>query len=228
MIDAGKLVKGKNGLLIIMNHFSYRDGPGAFLYVASRNEAMIDKPWLAPVARHISDVTGLLNRMFRTEIDIRPIVTTSTVKRPEFAHLPLGDGLHTYMEGAAETLRKGGVVVLAPQATRMPYLKEPGEHDKAMALLMRLTTRDSINNIGILPVGFGVAGVKDYTDYSGLNVGVPYRVNVGPLWLKSAVLQSARKSGWTLDKWAFEQLRQLVPPDYPKIPPHGDIYTAGN
>lgn len=128
------------------------------------------------------------------------------------------------MEDAVETLRNGGIVVIAPQATRLPYLKEPGIHDIAMALLIRGTTKAGVNDFGILPVGFSIKGITDYMPHSGLNVGVRYKVDIGSLWLKNAALQSAKKAGWTLDKWTFERLKELLPPDYPKIPPCGDIY----
>ena len=132
------------------------------------------------------------------------------------------------MEDAVKTLRNGGIVVITPQATRLPYLKEPGKHDIAMALLINRTTKAGVNDFGILPVGLSISGVTDYTPYSGLNPGVRYKVDIGSLWLKSAALQSAKKAEWTLDKWTFEQLNEWLPPDYPKIPPHGDIYTSGS
>lgn len=226
LVDAGKLVAGGHGLLIVVNHFSYRDGPGVFVYVAAQSDAMIDKPWLAPVARHISDVTRLINRVLGTQIDLKPVVTASTMNKPRFRHMHRGQGLRDYMISATETLQRGGIVALFPQATRMSYLPEPDEYDKAMEFLMKRTTKAGVNDFGILPVGFGVKGVEDYTELRGLNWDKTYEVNIGKLWLKNDVIQSAEDMQRSLDGWGMDQLKQLVPENYPKNPSSGDIFTA--
>ncbi|GEM_PF-2558512 len=224
LVDAGKVAKDGDGLLIVINHYSLLDGPAAFMYVASKIPTMLDRPWLAPTARHISDVTKLLNQMFGTQIDIKPIVTRSTLRKQKFVNHQLNDGLFAYLRGAAKTFKDGGIVVLAPQGTRMPYLKEPGGYDIAMKSLMELTTRMGVNNIGVLPVGLGLSGVKDYTGYSGLNVRRQHEVIVGPLAMKNSDPDITTQP----DLWAFGQLKKLVPENYLKIPPSGVIYSRGN
>ena len=226
LADAGELVASGHGLVLLGTHFSLRDGPGMFLYVASQNDAMIDKPWVAPVARHITEIARLANWVFGARIDLKPVVTASTMEKPRFHHLHRGEGLRDYIISATDTLKRGGVVALFPQSTRVPYLKEPDEYDKAMEFLMSRTSRAQVNDFGILPVGFGVEGVQDYKKLRGLNPGVKYTINVGKLWTKTEALEMAHETQRSMDGWAIDQLRQLVPENYRDIPPSGDIFTA--
>lgn len=219
LVDAGELVAAGHGLLLVGSHFSLRDGPGVFLYVAAGNDALIDKPWQAPVARHIADVARLANRFFGAKIDLKPVVTASTMKKPKYHHMHRGQGLRDYINSATETLRQGGVVALFPQATRMSYLPEPGEYDKAMEFLMTRTTKAGVKDFGILPVGFGLEGDEDYKKRTGLNIGVTYEVTIGKLWLRNDALQSAEDTKRSLDGWIIDQLKQLVPDNYRTIPP---------
>ena len=225
--EARALVADGHGLLIVLNHFSYRDGPGAFVYIAAQNDELASKPWLAPVARHIYEVTDFLNRHLQTQIDLKPVVTSSTVKKPKYADLKQGAGLIDYIKGSIRTLRDGGVVVLFPQATRRPFLGEPGPDDRAMELLMRLTTKPNpeLNDFGILPVGFGLDHVKDYTKHNWINLLRTYKVNVGKLWVKDEMISSAHELHLSPDAWVVHQLRPLVPENY-RFPPSGVVFKA--
>jgi len=226
LADAGELVSAGHGLLLVGSHFSLRDGPGAFLYVAGQNDALIDKPWEAPVARHIATVARLANWVLGAQIDLKPVVTASTKNKPRYRHLHRGEGLRDYIISATDTLKRGGVVALFPQATRMSYLPEPDEYDKAMEFLMLRTSRAGVNDFGILPVGFGIEGARDYKKLTGFNIRKTYKINIGKLWTKNEALQMADETQRSMDGWAVDQLKLLVPENYTKIPQTGDIFTA--
>ncbi len=226
LANAGELVTAGHGLVLLGTHFSLRDGPGMFLYVASQNDALIDKPWEAPVAKHIATAARLANWVFGAQIDLNPVVTESSKKKPRYRHLHQGEGLRDYIISATETLDRGGIVTLFPQSTRVPYLMEPGKYDKAMELLMMRTSRAGVNDFGILPVGFGIEGDHDYKKVTGFNIRKTYTINIGKLWTKQDALQMAEETQRSMDGWAIDQLRQLVPENYRTIPQSGDIFTA--
>lgn len=225
--DAGELVAKGGGLAILLNHFSWRDGPGAFVYIAAQNEMLIDKPWLAPVAWHIYDVAKFLNQHLKTEAELKRVVTASTVAKPKYAHLTQGYGLIDYIRGAVKTLDRGGVVVLFPQTSRKPYLAEPKPKDRAMKLLFDSARIRKIKTFGVLPVGLSIEGAKDYRKLSKVNVGVSYNVNIGRLWLESEIREAVKGTGQDLDTWGVQNLlRPLVLENYLKISQKGDIFVA--
>jgi hypothetical protein len=209
---AHEWVKSGNGLVIISNHFSLRDGPQVFSAIPAKDDIMRQRTWTSPVAQHQYPITRFIDMVLHTHLQIRPVVTPDAHrKHPE---MRLGQGLREYVLTATETLKSGGILVLFPQAERQPTLGTVDESATSMSLLINRTTKTDVDNYFVLPIGFGISGVEDYSQVRGANIGKTYDVSIGRLWAKNEMVSDAARSGISLDAWAFGQLRQLVPNAY--------------
>ena len=210
--QAHEWVLSGNGLLIISNHFSLRDGPQVFAAIPAKDDVMRQRTWTSPVAQHQYPITRLIDSALHTHLQIRPVVTPDAHrKHPE---MRLGQGLREYVMTATETLHDGGILVLFPQAERQPHLGTADENTMSMSLLINRTTKSEVNDFFVLPIGFGIQGIEDYSKVHGANIGKTFDVSIGRLWAKSEMINDATNSGISLDAWAFSKLRQLVPDAY--------------
>ncbi len=216
--EAGRAVERGEGALITPNHFSYWDGPSVFLNVAASNKHLRNKEWLAPVAMHIFRGASTLNEALHTEVELYSIVTSSTLNNEKYKGMKRNTGLRDYIDGAIEVLGKGGVVVLFPQATRREKLTMPTGQDIALEMLVRRAERSGVSNFGILPVGFGIPGVKDYSKVNRFNMFRHVEVNIGRFWPKDTARAVTQASGLTMDQWIVRELGDLVQPEYNNLP----------
>ncbi len=198
------------GLIVLMNHFSTRDSAQALALLLSNSEVM-RRPILAPVAYHQHNAVVAF-WTDRLAIELCPIVTADTI-RELGSDFRQGDGLLEYATGALECLKKGGIILLAPQGGRRSTLGQP--QGRPLGNLLAIAKRNGVDNICLLFVGLAIPGVMDYSTkmVGGANVGKSYRVNLNNVRpVEEAVrLAGGRKK---IDEWAFDQLRQLVPVAY--------------
>src|SRR3990167_9988096 len=151
LTKAEELLDQGRGLLILINHFGKTDPAQVINNVVFARKKMRCKPITTPIAYHqqkpyINMLAGL------TSINIKPIVTPDTIRLNQNDGLDQGTGLTDYINSSLQTLKQGGIVLLAPQAGRRERLGEP---DKTMRLFMLLAKRHKVNNFGILFIGLG-------------------------------------------------------------------------
>lgn len=200
------------GLLILINHFGKTDPAQVINNVVFAREKMRRKPITTPIAYHqqkpyINMLAGL------TSINIKPIVTPDTIRLNQNDGLDQGTGLPHYINFSLQTLKHGGIVLLAPQAGRRERLGEP---NKTMRLFMLQAKRRGVNNFGMLFIGLGIKGTTDYSERSagGLNIGKTYEINIGPTFTQEEAILDAGRQNLDLDAWVFSQLAHLVPESY--------------
>lgn len=209
---AEELLDQGMGLLILINHFGKTDPAQVINNVVFAREKMRRKPITTPIAYHqqkpyIKMLAGL------TSINMKPIVTPDTIRLNQNDGLDQGTGLPDYINSSLQTLKQGGIVLLAPQAGRRERLGKP---DKTMRLFMLLANRHKVNKFGILFIGLGIEGITDYSEISagGLNIGKTYEINIGPTFTQEEAILDAGRQNLDLDTWVFSQLAPLVPESY--------------
>ena len=199
-----------NGLIVLMNHFSMRDA----LQVASwlfRNRAARNRLIIAPVAFHQNSP---LVRFLADLIAIKlcPIVTSRTIELGS-GEERLGTGIRDYLNTAVDSLKDGGIVLIAPQGSRKSQLGRPIGHP--VGIIISRANRKGVHNFGILCFGLGMPGVVSYDKKSigGSNLFRRFDLRIGQPYIADEAVKLAGGID-LLDAWIFEELADLVPDVY--------------
>ena len=208
---AGYLARGGMGVLVLINHFSLRDGFDTFRLLFG-NPALRRLPMLAPAASHLIDWRlRLLTSLLAVELApiTSPEATANLGLPPESRENALA-----YSQAAIARLDAGGVVLLAPQAGRRPCLVPPVKM-RPVSLLLAQAKRKQVTNFCLLFVGLGLAGAAGYSleTNGGLNLGQRYEVRVGEAFTFDEAVALAGDLR-RVEGWVYTQLAGLVPAAY--------------
>lgn len=214
-IDKAKeVLRSRNGLIVVINHFSLKDPPLAVNEVFLHRE-MGSKKVIAPIAYHMDkDLYHWLGKPMG--VVLKPIVTENTVKENKNNGHELNEGKAEYLDESIKLLKKGGVVVLAPQGTRRGTLGYPDKPN--IGTLIRMAEKKGIGNFAFLFMGLSIEGVDDYSDKKvrGFNPLKKYRINIGACLTKDELLEKAGGNVRAVDRIVYEELGKLVPDSYKK------------
>ncbi len=207
------IAQGKGGI-VVETHFSTSD-PLWALDSVMVNQAK-DVKASAPIAKHHA-FFGLLP--FAKSIGVRAIkVTTPETKRLADEkgenNLRRGNGTLEYMNEAAETVKDGGIVVIATNAHRKSQLTFD-ESGVVTRLIKGLHERGiSLSDAWIHFVSFEMNGIQDYENKKvrGLNFFKKHKVNHGETLTVSELLLKAGieiKESETRDEWKERALGSI-------------------
>jgi hypothetical protein len=218
MLNQGK------GLVVVINHFSERDSVEILMNFLFKTSVFQDKPIVAPIAYH--QYMRAYVRWAATTFDINlcPLVTEDTIKREEYKNLEINKGMPEYIDAGLSVLKKGGILLVAPQGGRRPRLI-PVQSDSAIPIepnpptigtFMANAARNEFDNYGFLFVGLGINETFDYSspDAGGLNIGKEYVLRVGDVISAQELLLRADGKRKQIDPIVYQELAKLVPPEY--------------
>ena len=210
VIQAETMLEQGNGLIVLINHFSMRDALQVAFWLF-RNRVASSRSIVAPVAfhQHSSLVRFLADLI---AIKLCPIVTSRTIELDsgEERH---GTGIRDYLNAAVDSLKDGGIVLLAPQGSRKSQLGRPDGHP--VGNIISRARRKGVHNFGILCFGLGIRGVVTYDrkKVGGSNLFRRFDLRVGQPYSAGEAVELA--GGIDLvDAWIFEELGELVPDVY--------------
>lgn len=209
---AKELLKQDNGLVVVINHFSLKDPPLAINEVFLHRE-MGSKKVVAPIAYHMDH--GLYHMLGKLiGVTLKPIVTENTIKAGKNNGQKLHEGKGKHIAESMDLLKKGGIIILAPQGTRMPYLGQPDK--PIIGTLMAGAKRNGLEKFAFLFMGFGIKGLEDYSTEKtrGFNFFSKYIVNIGACLTKGELMEKAGGDFRAVDGIVCEELRKIVPPNY--------------
>ena len=213
---AASLLDEGYGLVVLVNHFSTRDGPQA-LGLLGRHPTMRRRIFVGPVADHQWRQHRLPVRLLTALFAIRlfPVVTPSAGEA-DGRRRRQGDGLADYLRAASAGLKEGSIVLLAPQARRRPRLGVPPP-GRPIAKLLTQIRADDVRRVAFLFIGLSIPHEDDYSrrNAGGMNFGKLYEARVGPTVTIEEALREARGVS-AVDDWVFGRLRELVPAAYGK------------
>lgn len=210
---AKELLKKGYGLIVVINHFSLKDPPLAINEVFLHRE-MGSKKVIAPIAYHMDNT--LYHKLGKLiGVVLKPIVTENTVREGKNNGHELNEGKREYLDECIKLLKKGGVVVLAPQGTRMPYLGQPDK--PIIGMIMAKAKKGGVERFAVLFMGFSIEGVDDYSDKKvrGFNPFKKYSVNIGACLTNQELME--KEAGGNIravDKIVYEELSKIVPINY--------------
>lgn len=208
---AGFLAASGMGVLVLINHFSLRDGLDTFRLLFG-HASLRHLPMLAPAASHLIDRRlRLLTVLFA--VDLIPITSPEAVANLGLAP-DSGKNALAYSQTALARLDAGGLVLLAPQAGRRPCLAPPARM-RPVSLLLAQAQRKRVTDFCLLFVGLGLAGATDYSleTIGGLNLGQRYELRVGEAYTFDEVVALAGGLR-QVERWVYAQLAGLVPAAY--------------
>jgi hypothetical protein len=208
--EAETILEQGNGLIILMNHFSMRDA----LQVTSwlfRHRVASRRRIVAPVAFHQD---GFVIRVMSNlvAIELCPIVTSRTEELGAGGKRR-GSGIRDYLNTAVETLKHGGMVLVAPQGSRKSQLGEPVGHP--VGNIISWAKRKGAQNLGTWCFGLGITGATSYDKkkVSGSNFFRRFDLRIGKPYIAEEAIEIAGGIDM-VDTWVFDQLAELVPEAY--------------
>ncbi len=221
---AKSLLRQGVGLVIIYTHPSRTDTHRLMGLWRDREYAV--PTCLIPIAFHQINLAARISA-WPTGVKFHGIVTKETVARGKNKGHKEGDGSRTFLTRAVAILSGGGIVLLAPSATRTPVLTMPEGLLKPTDTLLNAVQRSGIP-FAVMSTGFEIDGVTSYAEANGFNLFRRYTLNTGYTFTDSEILERLeefrterklpsnpkRPFDYT-DQWLFEtQLPSLVPPAY--------------
>jgi hypothetical protein len=209
---AKKILKEGNGLIVVINHFSKKD-PFQAIREIFYHRVTDSKKLIAPIAYHM-DHKVLHYLAPALDVTRKVIVTRNTLDEGKNNGLELNFGKKEYYADTIKLLRKGGIILLAPQATRMPNLGQP--HNRAAGGILKFAQESEFTNFAFLFMGIGIKGIDDYSTgkIRGLNLLKRYTVNIGPCLTSKEILEKAGGDFRNVDGIIYEELGKVVPKAY--------------
>ncbi len=190
--DFENKILGGYGGIIVLKHFSLKDPPQVIKDIIFSSPILIEREVLAPNALHqIYPGVMLIGRILGIKID--PIVTENTVTKARErgkAVIPeLNEGSKEFVRDAIDYLKRGQLVVIAPEGERRNNL-EPYGKNSIGALLG--AARLAKANVALLTVDLRVAGAGEgYWNRSRFNPLAKYEVRIGRCLTGGEVLSMA-------------------------------------
>ena len=209
---AKKILKEGNGLIVVINHFSKKD-PFQAIREIFCHRVTDSKKLIAPIAYHM-DHEVLHYLAPALDVTRKLIVTRNTVDEGKNNGLELNCGKKEYYADSIKLLRKGGIILLAPQATRMPNLGQP--HNRAAGGILKFAQESEFTNFAFLFMGIGIKGIDDYSTEKirGFNLSKKYTVNIGSCLTSTEILKKAGGNFRNVEAVIYEELGKVVPPNY--------------
>lgn len=211
LLRAEKLGIQGFGIVVVYRHFSSNDPLVLTGFCHNQSEMLDEKEVFTPLAYH--EYTRAAKRLLEYfGVTPLPIVTRETVKKHENYDaagntLRLGTGTDQYKVAAKSLLERGGVLFVAPSATRTPT-HEPWKH--AIGMLVEATG----DNVAFMSVGLDIQDptITNYERYRGFNIRKTYLVSIGDTLTKAELIQRAEERGVTVDQCMSDDMAMLVRP----------------
>ena len=216
--DARNILREGMGLCVVANHFSQTETINIYK-IPFADPELRKRPVVAPLAEHqkrffIDPLSHLLG------VSVKYVVTAETVRRAKEKGEPVprkNEGAIEFMHDALETLSRGGILILFPQAKRRETLNS-SDNPKTVELLMKCAKIKDVP-LGFLFVGVDLAEeVKDYSKVRGFNVFKKSKLIIGNSLRDQELLAQAGGEFGQVDEIVYKELALLVSPKYANVP----------
>jgi hypothetical protein len=205
------LIREGTGVIITANHPSEMDPP-KILAMLFADDFFRKTRITAPVGAHQLPKAQLANRVFGAKLDLIPVVNSHTIEKNPNMNSRRGEGLKQYLKASLETLREGGIVLVFFQAGREPTIGTAGENNVVLEGLYRILNRYNIRP-AIAFLGVSIPRIDPHAaEYK--KALSPYLLQVGNVLTWEELNRQLQTEGQRVDEYAFEQVKELVTPEY--------------
>lgn len=211
------LLEGYGGI-ILLKHFSLKD-PFQIIRDTLRSKTLIRREALTPMALHqayplLKGVAGILG------IKIDTIVTYNTVERfkEQGKTSPsLNEGLRDFTADAIGTLRRGGILYIAPEGERKNHLEQYS--NRTIGTLLAELKRAGLSNVVFLFVDLRLAGREEnYWGKKGFNLLNRYVTRIGrALTLDQVMGMAGGKFGNVDSDVILPEMRRTAAIQHPRL-----------
>ena len=192
LADFEKMLLEGFGGVVVFKHFSLKDPPLILKEIASLSRVARRRNIIAPTSSH-QVLPGEMAVTNALGIRVDKIVTENTVKKAVRQGKPapiLNEGSAEFVREAVDYLRRGQLVVIAPEGERRdnlePYTKP------TIGLLVAGARRGGVNNIAFLFVDLRLAGREEnHWGKKGLNLLNRYETRIGRALTLNQVMEMA-------------------------------------
>ena len=192
LADFEKMLLEGFGGVVVFKHFSLKDPPLILKEIASLSKVVKRRNIIAPTSSH-QVLPGEMAVTNALGIKVDKIVTENTVRKAIRQGKPaptLNEGSAEFVREAIDYLRRGQLVVIAPEGERRdnlePYAKP------TIGLLAAGARRRGVNNIAFLFVDLRLAGREEnYWGKKGFNLLNRYETRIGRALTLDQVMEMA-------------------------------------
>lgn len=185
------LLEGFGGV-VVFKHFSLKDPPLILKEIGSLSEVVRRRKIIVPTSSH-QVLPGEMTLANTLGIRIDKIVTRNTIEDARRKGKPepiLNEGAAEFTLGALDTVNRGGILFIAPEAERRNNLK-PYEA-RTIGTLMASAKRRGVNNIAFLFIDLRLAGREEnYWGKKGVNLLNRYVTRIGRALTLDQVMKMA-------------------------------------
>ena len=219
-IKGHKAQPTKHGQVFVINHPTLNDPICAIVYALNQNPdseiiVPVNLPWFESICVY-------REKLRKIGINIVPILTPETARRlgddSEISKVQAGL-MKNYITEFMETLSRGGLAVVAQQATRRRYLFKDREQAE--------TGADILSTISLILVAVKKAGLMQQTLFvpvgvvphrtdakAKLNVFKKYTLNIGEPFLAEELANVKNAAKRPADLYMLQKLAELLPTVY--------------
>lgn len=209
------------GMVFVINHFSLRDFFSVMEKLFLESKTLAKKDFLIPIAQHQNKNPVFKRLVEMGDVTLCPIVTRETKKKEEdilakgevvpWEIHEEGFGNKQYIKSSTKALKEGGVVIVAPQASRKP-IWEPFEN-RSISALVSSTMISKAEKVGFTYLGLEMMGSQNY-ESSGFNIFKKYKINMSEPITREQLINNAKGNNYTLEEEVYTSMLDLVHQDY--------------
>ena len=200
------------GFMVASNHFC-RDDFKRTLAILLSKEALARKRVAIAIGLH--EFPTYEPFAVAAGIDTYPVTTQGTINTLGHKAPPLGTGMEEFMGAAIETLKRGNLVIMAPQGGRRPRMTR--SEGRILQTLFGDAEDEGVE-FGVLFSGIGIKGQGDYTnrDY---HYGEKFILRFGKVYTSTELISAIEGNSDSqrlrrVDAFWEEQTMLLVPQEY--------------
>ena len=211
LADFEKMLLEGFGGVVIFKHFSLKDPPLILREIASLSKVVRGRTIIAPTSAH-QVLPGEVAAAGMLGIKLDKIVTRNTVEDARRKGKPepvLNEGAAQFILDALDTVSRGGILFIAPEAERRDNL-EPYK-SRTIGTLLVAARRKAVNNIAFLFVDLRLDGREEnYWGKSWFNPLNKYEVRIGRALTLPQVMETAGKIAHVDEKVIFPEMQRTA------------------
>lgn len=198
------------GTVWLFTHNAINDGL-ALISLIRGDETFAGKELIMPMSKELFVNRGYRFAQKPMDVQFYPIDTPEVRAHQKDRSDPM-PGLFRYLTASRQSLERGGMVALAPQAQGNQGVLDSAHQTKAFSLFMDYMGQSPSLNFSVVPMGISYPkSILRERLQKGFHAGERMRLDIGRCYSREDVLAEIQERGGTKDDWAYNRLAGLLP-----------------